>query len=317
MKKILSLIFVVAMLAWGALSWAASGDPVLEPITIDKIESTDKSGLDGTLITGTAGTSTYAAVWNADGDLVDGPGVPAIIDLSNLASVAINTSLTSDTANTDDLGTDAIYWKKLYLASEIQFEGATDDGFKTTISVTDPTGNRTITIPDSNQTVGTATSAATDAIDAITEIAAALKTGADTKLVTGTAGSSGNLAVWNADGDIVDGGSPTGTPGSFGAPSNVTIASGVADASAGANFIALAGEGEAADDLTELVAAAAGDVVVLKRQAVAYNITIKDGTYLKLQADFVLNNDDDTITLICGNAGVNDTFIEIARASNG
>lgn len=44
------------------------------------------------------------------------------------------------------------------------------------------------------------------------------KTGADTALVTGTAGSAGNLIAWNADGDAVDAGisssglgSPTGT----------------------------------------------------------------------------------------------------------
>ncbi len=50
-----------------------------------------------------------------------------------------------------------------------------------------------------------------DTIDAITEIAAALKSGADGTLVTGTAGTSGNLAQWNADGDVVD--ASVATPG--------------------------------------------------------------------------------------------------------
>lgn len=49
-----------------------------------------------------------------------------------------------------------------------------------------------------------------DAVDAITEIAAALKSGADATLVTGTAGTSGNLAQWNGDGDAVDSGSAAG-----------------------------------------------------------------------------------------------------------
>lgn len=31
------------------------------------------------------------------------------------------------------------------------------------------------------------------------------KTGADTGIVSGTAGTSGNIAQWNADGDLVDG----------------------------------------------------------------------------------------------------------------
>jgi hypothetical protein len=50
-----------------------------------------------------------------------------------------------------------------------------------------------------------------DSIDAITEIHTTLKTGADIKLVTGTNGTNGNLAAWNADGDLVDGGT-TATP---------------------------------------------------------------------------------------------------------
>ena len=46
-----------------------------------------------------------------------------------------------------------------------------------------------------------------DTIDAITEIKSTLKSGADVTLVTGTKGTDGNVAKWNADGDIVDGGS--------------------------------------------------------------------------------------------------------------
>jgi len=43
----------------------------------------------------------------------------------------------------------------------------------------------------------------TDALDALTEIAAALKSGADAKLITGTAGSNGNVSKWNSDGDLI------------------------------------------------------------------------------------------------------------------
>jgi len=56
---------------------------------ITEIAAALKSGSDGTLVTGTAGTNTYAAVWNADGDLVDGPGVPltsvATADISDVS----------------------------------------------------------------------------------------------------------------------------------------------------------------------------------------------------------------------------------------
>lgn len=42
--------------------------------------------------------------------------------LSNLASVAINTSLVSDTDNTDDLGSSAITWRYAYLKSGLQLQ---------------------------------------------------------------------------------------------------------------------------------------------------------------------------------------------------
>ncbi len=49
-----------------------------------------------------------------------------------------------------------------------------------------------------------------DTIDAITQVAAALKTGADLKFVTGTAGSDTHCAQWNADGDLVTAGAACG-----------------------------------------------------------------------------------------------------------
>lgn len=69
--------------------------------------------------------------------------------------------------------------------------------FGTSPTITSPTVSTSIALPS-------------DAVDAITEIASAIKTGADAKLVTGTAGGTGNCAQWNADGDIVDSGSGCG-----------------------------------------------------------------------------------------------------------
>ena len=57
------------------------------------------------------------------------------------------------------------------------------------------------TIDAANNTV----SLTADSVDAITEIAAALKSGSDGTVVTGTAGTNGNTGQWNADGDLVDG----------------------------------------------------------------------------------------------------------------
>ncbi len=49
----------------------------------------------------------------------------ATIQLDNLASVAINTTLVSDTNNTDDLGSSAIAWKDLFLTGGIKSGGST------------------------------------------------------------------------------------------------------------------------------------------------------------------------------------------------
>ena len=62
-----------------------------------------------------------------------------------------------------------------------------------------------------------------DHTDAITEIAAALKSGDDAVLVTGTAGISGNCAEWNADGDLVDAGAACGVGGGGGAMPPIVI----------------------------------------------------------------------------------------------
>jgi len=96
------------------------------------------------------GASGQALVTDGTGVLSWGtiPGTGANTALSNLASVAINESLTSDTANTDDLGTEALFWKKLYLASDISFEGSTDDNFQTTLTTVDPTADHSINIPN-------------------------------------------------------------------------------------------------------------------------------------------------------------------------
>ena len=46
-------------------------------------------------------------------------------------------------------------------ASQIVFEGSTDDAYETTLAVTDPTADRTITFPDASGTVVTTTASQT------------------------------------------------------------------------------------------------------------------------------------------------------------
>jgi len=60
-------------------------------IVLADLASAIKSGSDATLITGTAGTDSYVAKWNADGDLVDGY---AFIDDDTMAT-ATSTNVSS------------------------------------------------------------------------------------------------------------------------------------------------------------------------------------------------------------------------------
>jgi hypothetical protein len=113
-----------------------------------------------------SGTKLHAAVGTADG-VCDNAGSNcttfgvtsgATKALDNLAAVAINESLVSDTALTDDLGTEPIPWLKGWFGSSLSFEGSTDDAFQTTITFTDPTTpDKTITFPDLTGTVGLST----------------------------------------------------------------------------------------------------------------------------------------------------------------
>jgi len=82
-----------------ANQWALLGGvaETLGSAELDLLDGMSKSGDDATLITGTKGTNTYCAVWNADGDLVDGPGVPYVSGGTDVADadVADNITLTN------------------------------------------------------------------------------------------------------------------------------------------------------------------------------------------------------------------------------
>jgi hypothetical protein len=106
--------------------------------------------------------------------------------------------------------------------------------------------------------------------------------------------------------------------GSFGAGAAKTVAGGVITVST-SNYIIVTGEGDVADSVTEIAANAVGDIIMFKGKAgLGYNITFSDGTYLKLQADFIMNNEYDNITLMVTAIGANDTCMEVGgRCSNG
>lgn len=110
---------------------------------------------------------------------------------------------------------------------------------------------------------------------------------------------------------------PDATP-AWGSIEEKTIATGVIT-TGGDLFLAITEEGDAADAVTSIDGAAVGDVLVLKGVVALNNIITftDDDDDLDLQADFLMDNQNDTLVLICIATGTPDTFIELSRASNG
>jgi hypothetical protein len=81
----------------------------------DLVDGPAPSGEDVTFITGTAGTSGDLAVWNADGDLVDGPTPPAgtivgTTDVQTLSGKVLTDPATTVTITAHDYGAAAVDW---------------------------------------------------------------------------------------------------------------------------------------------------------------------------------------------------------------
>jgi hypothetical protein len=107
------------------------------------------------VFSGTSGTIVADLEGNVTGDL-DGNIVPT----SGSSEAA---SIVPGVDSTYTLGTDVKRWvdvfaDEIHTGSNIQFEGATEDAFETTLTVTDPTADRTVTIPDADGTVALANS---------------------------------------------------------------------------------------------------------------------------------------------------------------
>ncbi|MFA4844437.1 MAG: hypothetical protein WC632_05760, partial [Candidatus Margulisiibacteriota bacterium] len=75
------------------------------------------------------------------------PGTGANAALSNLSSVAVNTSLLPGTTNSIDLGSADKTWQSGYIGTSLVFKGLTNN---TTITLDEPSQARSITIPNKN-----------------------------------------------------------------------------------------------------------------------------------------------------------------------
>jgi len=82
-------------------------------------------GTKGAVPAPAAGDAAAGKFLSADGTwAAPAGGGGANTALSNLAAVAVNTSLVSDTDNTDDLGSAAKAWKDVYLAGSLAWNGS-------------------------------------------------------------------------------------------------------------------------------------------------------------------------------------------------
>ncbi len=161
------------------------------------------------------GTANYL---RADGTWAAPPGTAsgANTALSNLASVAINTSLISDSNDVDDLGSDALRWADLYLGpstlhvgTAVGDEGSFSYDTGTNITALDSTGAMTLLggSGSSGCTVGTAGSlTCTDALSMGAGTFAVGATGQITKIA--------NVAYTSWPADDGDNGECLGTNGS-------------------------------------------------------------------------------------------------------
>ena len=131
------------------------------------------------------------------------------------------------------------------------------------------------------------------------------KTGSDNIVVTGTAGADGNLASWNADGDVVDSGS---APSDFAAASHGHTLSDITDSGALAGKDTV-GTGDLADIATQRVlgrnTAGTGDPEeVTASQVLDWLGTSVEGDILYRGASswqfLAKGNDDQVLTLVSG-----------------
>jgi hypothetical protein len=96
--------------------------------------------------------------------------------------------------------------------------------------------------------------------------------------------------------------------------STLTIASGAVTANR--NYHLLAGEGGAADDLTDITAGVVGQILILRAADDAVTITVKStGNIVLSGSDMVLDNQYDTIMLLW--EGTLNKWLEISRSNNG
>lgn len=158
-------------------------------ITTSHLASSAKTGLQTKVVTGAAGLASNIGQWNASGDLIDGG-----IAVSNLFNKLTNTTDNITEGVTKLFYTDA---RAVAALNAVFADTTTIDYVYNNPSITFAVkyDNSTITVGGNGIQVGSISSS---------NIGGTYKTGSQSKLVTGSNGTNGNLAQWNNTGDLVD-----------------------------------------------------------------------------------------------------------------
>lgn len=90
-------------------------------------------------------SATYPTDEDAAGSVFAASG--ATTELDNLGTVACSESLISDTKNTDDLGSAALFWKDLYLGGDIYIQEAVASNYDYKITFETPSNNSVLSVP--------------------------------------------------------------------------------------------------------------------------------------------------------------------------
>tara|TARA_R110000824_G_scaffold47353_3_gene134954 strand:+ start:15073 stop:15780 length:708 start_codon:yes stop_codon:yes gene_type:complete len=128
--------------------------------------------------------------------------------------------------------------------------------------------------------------------------------------------TGGNEAVrWDASQNMTAAGSVTALKFSFGAPTELTIATGIVTATKSNHTIDTEGDA-ATDDLITINGGSDGDILVLRAANGSRVPTVKDSSgNILTEGDFVMNAVDDTITLMY--VASFSKWVEISRSNNG